>query len=83
MHRTIISIKKRHAWQHAYTNGCKDFSGSREREQSISGTFVRLNALDYKRAEQSDRFIQFLIGYKLSENKRVAVECEQTSCGCI
>ena len=37
----------------------KDFSRSREREPSISGTFVRLNVLDYKRAEQSDRFIQF------------------------
>ena len=32
----------------------KDFSRSREREHSISGTFVRLNVLDYKRAEQSD-----------------------------
>ena len=27
---------------------------SREREPSISATFVRLNVLDYKRAEQSD-----------------------------
>ena len=33
----------------------KDFSKSREREPSISGTFVRLNVLDYKRAEQSDQ----------------------------
>ena len=32
----------------------KDFSRSREREQSISGTFVRPNVLDNKRAEQSD-----------------------------
>ena len=31
----------------------KDFSRSRERQPSISGTFVRLNTLDYKR-EQSD-----------------------------
>ena len=36
-------------------------------------TFVRPNVLDYKRAKQSDRFIQFLISYKLSANKRVAV----------
>ena len=27
----------------------------REREPSISGTFVRLNVLVYKRAEKSDR----------------------------
>ena len=32
----------------------KDFCRSRERAHSISGTFVRLNVLDYKRAEQSD-----------------------------
>ena len=40
----------------------KDFSGSREREPSLSGTFIRLNVLDYKqtRVEQSDRLIQFL-----------------------
>ena len=31
-----------------------DFSRSRENEPSISGTFVRLNVLDYKRAGQSD-----------------------------
>ena len=31
----------------------KDFSSSREREPSIS--FVRLNLLNYKRAEQSDQ----------------------------
>ena len=31
----------------------KDFSRSRKREPSISGTFDRLNLLDYKRAEQS------------------------------
>ena len=32
----------------------KDFSRSREREPSISGTFVGLNVFDYKRAEQSN-----------------------------
>ena len=32
----------------------KDLSRSQEREPSISETFVRLNVLDYKRAEQSD-----------------------------
>ena len=32
----------------------KDFPRSREREPSISETFVRLNVLDYERAEQSD-----------------------------
>ena len=32
----------------------KDFSGSGESEPSISGRFVRLNVLDYKRAKQSD-----------------------------
>ena len=32
----------------------RDFLRSREREPFISGTFVRLNVLDYKRAEQSD-----------------------------
>ena len=31
----------------------KYFSRSREREPSISGTFARLNVLDYKMAEQS------------------------------
>ena len=31
-----------------------DFSRSLEREPSVSGTFVRLNVLDYKRAEPSD-----------------------------
>ena len=39
----------------AYTNGRKDFSRSRERELCISGTFIRLDELDYKMAEQSDR----------------------------
>ena len=33
-----------------------DSCGSREREHSNSGTFVRLNALDYKRAEQGEVF---------------------------
>ena len=37
----------------------KVFSESREREPLISGTFVGPNVLDYKRAEQSDQFIQF------------------------
>ena len=32
----------------------KDISKSRAREPSISGTFIRLNLLDYKKAEQSD-----------------------------
>ena len=32
-----------------------DFSRSRKREPSSSGTFDRLNVLDYKRAEQSGR----------------------------
>ena len=32
----------------------KNFSRSRERLPSISETYVRLNVLDYKRAEQSD-----------------------------
>ena len=31
-----------------------DFSKSREYEPSISRTFVRLNVLEYKRAEHSD-----------------------------
>ena len=31
-----------------------DFSRSRESEPSILGTFVRLNVLDCKKAEQSD-----------------------------
>ena len=35
----------------------KNFS-RRKREPFISGTFTRLNLLDYKRAEQSDRFKQ-------------------------
>ena len=61
----------------------KDSSRSRELEPSISGMFVRLNVLDYKRAEQIDRVIQFLISYKLSANKRVAIACVQTSCGCV
>ena len=32
----------------------KDFSRSREQEPPISGMFIGLNVLDYKRAEQSD-----------------------------
>ena len=36
-----------------YKRNAKDFSRSRECEFSISGTFVRLNVLNYKRAEQS------------------------------
>ena len=44
-------MRERYVWQHAVA---KDFSRSRERETSISGTFVRLNVVDYKRAEQSD-----------------------------
>ena len=32
----------------------QDFSRSRKSEPFISGTFVRLNVFDYKRAEQSD-----------------------------
>ena len=35
-----------------------DFFRSREREPSISETVVRLNVLDYKRAEQSDQIVQ-------------------------
>ena len=31
----------------------KGFSRRREREPSTSGTFIKLNVLDYKRAEQS------------------------------
>ena len=33
----------------------KHISRSRERQPFISGTFVRLNVLDYKMAEQSDQ----------------------------
>ena len=33
----------------------KDFSRSREWEPSITEAFVRLNVLDYKRAELSDQ----------------------------
>ena len=32
----------------------KVYSSSQEREPFISGTLVRLNVLDYKRAEQSN-----------------------------
>ena len=39
----------------AYINGRKDLSRSREQEPSISGTFIRPNDLDYKKAEQSNR----------------------------
>ena len=35
-----------------------DFSSRREQESSISGPFVKLNAVDSKRAEQSDQIIQ-------------------------
>ena len=34
---------------------------------------IRERSLDYKKTKQSDRFIRFLISYKLSVNKRVAV----------
>ena len=43
------------AWQQDIQTVAKDFSRSREREPSISGTFGRLNVLDYKRANQSDQ----------------------------
>ena len=36
----------------------KDFSRRREPEPSKSEIFSRLNVFDYKRAEQSDRFVQ-------------------------
>ena len=36
----------------------KDFSTRRELELSISRTFVRLNVLDYERAEKSDQMMQ-------------------------
>ena len=32
-----------------------DFSSSRQREPFNSGTFIRLNVLDYKRAKQNDQ----------------------------
>ena len=48
-------MKKRHAWQYVIQTVAKDLSKSRERELSISGTFVRLNVLDYKSAKQSDQ----------------------------
>ena len=43
-----------------YENGhiqtvTKDFSKRREQEPSISGTFVRLNMLDYKKTRWSDQ----------------------------
>ena len=38
-----------------------DLSRGREQEPSISGTFVRLNVLDYKRAEQIYQFETFVI----------------------
>ena len=41
---TTISMRERHMI-------AKDFSRSGEREPSNSGTFVKLNVLDYKRAE--------------------------------
>ena len=44
----------------AYTSGGKDFSRSREREPSISVSFIRLNELDYKKAEQSDRLAEVI-----------------------
>ena len=55
----------------------KDFTRSRERERepTISGTFIRLNVLDNERAEQGNRLIQFLISYKLIVKKRVACNC--------
>ena len=34
-----------------------DFPRRREQVPSISGTFVRLNVLDYKRVEQSDQVL--------------------------
>ena len=53
-----------------------DVSRNREREPSNSETFVRLNVLDYKWAEQSDRFIQFWLATSCV-NKKVAVAFEQ------
>ena len=46
----------------------KNFSRSREREPSISGTFVRLNMLNYKRAAQSDQGRE-VIETELSKDK--------------
>ena len=51
---TTISMKITQIWQHVIQTVAKDFYRSREHEPSISGTFVRLNVCDYKRAEQSD-----------------------------
>ena len=50
-----MSIRKRHTWQHSDTNGRNKLSISGESKLSNSGTFVRLNVLDYKRAKQSDQ----------------------------
>ena len=38
----------------------KDFSRIREREPSISGKFVGLNVLDYKRVEKSDQMMKVI-----------------------
>ena len=66
---------------HANTHmqmAAKDLSRSRERETSISGTFVRLHVLNCKRAEQSDHeernnWDSTELSYKLRVNKTVAV----------
>ena len=44
-----------------------DFSRSREREPPISGTFVRLNVLEYKRAEQTKCVRLNVLEYKRAE----------------
>ena len=49
----------------------KDFSRIREREHSISGTFVRLNVFDYKKAEQSDQE---------KKSNIVSIELRQVAC---
>ena len=59
MQRT--SSQQQYAWEKDMHDNmyiqkvAKDSSKSRERESSISETFVRLNVLDYKKAEQSDQ----------------------------
>ena len=54
----------------------KDSSRSREREPSIARTCVRLNVLDYKKAEQSDQILQKYF----RRVKRVKTSCVFEGC---
>ena len=93
-----MSISERHSWQQHIQTVAKDFSRGREQEPYISETFIRLNVLDYKRTEQSDRNTEVVVTASSKDKLRVRsswetneyhlrggckLSNEQKSCGCV